>query len=336
MIRLYLKQKRKRVVLDLVFAGIFVLCFYLTGAELLLLWYPASLCLFFECLFGIFDFLKFQEKHERLLMLCLYPKEAAEFLPDTNDVIEEDYKNLVRAFADIYRTERKANEKKTESAMEYMTLWTHQIKTPITAMQLLLQEPDETMISDRKRRELLDQLFEIEQYVDMVLQYTRLDTMTSDFLFQEYRLFDLVKQAVKYFARTFISKKLSLDMKETDTVVVTDGKWLLFVIKQLLSNALKYTDCGVISVFMHPDHAQTLVIKDTGIGIAAEDLPRIYERGFTGENGRMQKKSTGIGLYLSKTILGRLGHKIVIISEAGRGTRVELDLAGWKKEGAER
>ena len=310
--------------MDLVFAGIFALCFYLTGAELLLLWYPASLCLFFEFLFGFFDFLKFQEKHERLLMLCLYPKEAAEFLPDTNDAIEEDYKNLVRAFADIYRTERKANEKKTESAMEYMTLWTHQIKTPITAMQLLLQEPDETMISDRKRRELLDQLFEIEQYVDMALQYTRLDTITSDFLFQEYRLFDLVKQAVKYFARTFISKKLSLDMKETDTVVVTDGKWLLFVIKQLLSNALKYTDRGVISVYMHPDHTQTLVIKDTGIGIAAEDPPRIYERGFTGENGRLQKKSTGIGLYLSKTILGRLGHRIVIISETGRGTRVEL------------
>ena len=160
--------------MDLVFAGIFALCFYLTGAELLLLWYPASLCLFFEFLFGFFDFLKFQEKHERLLMLCLYPKEAAEFLPDTNDAIEEDYKNLVRAFADIYRTERKANEKKTESAMEYMTLWTHQIKTPITAMQLLLQEPDETMISDRKRRELLDQLFEIEQYVDMALQYKRI------------------------------------------------------------------------------------------------------------------------------------------------------------------
>ena len=112
--------------------------------------------------------------------------------------------------------------------------------------------------------------------------------------------------------------------------MATDEKWLLFVIKQILSNALKYTQEGAISIFMHPGKEKALVIEDTGIGIAAEDLPRIFERGFTGENGREQKKSTGIGLYLSKMILGRLGHGIVISSEEGNGTRVELLLA--KKE----
>jgi len=100
----------------------------------------------------------------------------------------------------------------------------------------------------------------------------------------------------------------------------------LFVLKQILSNALKYTKQGSISIYLHPNEPQTLVIEDTGIGIAPEDLPRIYEKGFTGTNGRIQKKSTGIGLYLSKIVLDKLGHGILISSKEGCGTRVEIFL----------
>lgn len=257
------------------------------------------------------------------MRLLEQPEDVLEFLPLPENTIEEDYRNLVLKLFRLHRNDRRESAAKIRENMEYVALWTHQIKTPITAMQLLLQDPMEEN-QDRKRRELLDKLFEIEQYADFLLQYMRLDTMTSDLLFQKYRLFDIVKQAVKYFARTFISGRISLKMEESDAAVVTDEKWLLFVVKQLLSNALKYTEGGSIYIFMHPDKERTLVMEDTGIGIAKEDLPRIYERGFTGINGRIQKQSTGIGLYLSRMILDRLGHEILITSEEGKGTKAEI------------
>ena len=324
MIRAYVRQRKKRLFLDVVFVLIFAVCFYLMGADLALVWYPAVLCFVFACLYVLWDFWNFSKKHKLMKRLWGELEDVSEFLPLPENTIGGGYRQLVLELFSLCQNDRKEYRQKIREHMEYIALWTHQIKTPITAMQLLLQESGDEN-SEEKRKELLDKLFEIEQYADMSLQYMRLDTMTSDLLLQEYRLFDIVKQAVKYFARTFISKKISLHMKESDTVVVTDEKWMLFVIKQVLSNALKYTDSGFIAVFMHPDREQTLVIEDTGIGIAAEDLPRIYERGFTGMNGRIQKKSTGIGLYLSRMILDRLGHGILITSEEGKGTRIEIN-----------
>jgi len=127
-------------------------------------------------------------------------------------------------------------------------------------------------------------------------------------------------------------KKISLDLQEMDTLVVTDEKWLVFVLKQILSNALKYTPAGrKISIYMDINFVKTLVIEDTGIGISAEDLPRIMERGFTGYNGRMDKKATGIGLYLTRQILDRLNHEITIESVSGQGTKVYINLSNLTK-----
>lgn len=324
MIRAYVRQRKKRIFLDAVFVLIFAVCFYLMGADLALVWYPALLCFVFACLYILWDFYRFSKKHTLMKRLWGQLEDVSDFLPVSENTIEEDYRQLVLELFSLCQTDRRQYRQKIREYMEYITLWTHQIKTPITAMQLLIQESGDNDLNI-KRRELLDKLFEMEQYADVSLQYMRLDTMTSDLLLKEYPLFDIVKQAVKYFARTFISKKISLHMEESDATVATDEKWLLFVIKQLLSNALKYTDSGSVTVFMHPGRERTLVIEDTGIGIAAEDLPRIYERGFTGINGRIQKKSTGIGLYLSKMILDRLGHGILITSEEGNGTRIELN-----------
>lgn len=200
---------------------------------------------------------------------------------------------------------------------EYITLWSHQMKTPITAIGLLLQE-----INDPAQSKLKEQVLEMERYVDTILQYMRLDTMNSDLLLREYSLMSIVKQAVKYYSKSFIGKRISLDLKDFDTVVVSDEKWLLFVIKQIISNALKYTEKGNIIIDVISE--KTLIIEDTGIGISSEDIPRIFERGFTGYNGRMDKKSTGIGLYLSKQILDELGHEIIVSSQPKLGTRVEI------------
>lgn len=113
----------------------------------------------------------------------------------------------------------------------------------------------------------------------------------------------MVRQAVRKYAKVFISKKIQMDFKPTNVYTVTDEKWFVFVLEQLLSNSLKYTKEGKVSIFMEE---KALVIEDTGIGIPAEDLPRIFEKGFTGYNGREDKKSTGIGLYLCKNIMDKL------------------------------
>ena len=173
-------------------------------------------------------------------------------------------------------------------------------------------------------RELLEELQKIEQYVEMVLTFLRLDSESTDYLIKEYDLDCIVKQAVKKFSGEFIDRKLSLDYQPIKVNVITDEKWLSFVIEQILSNALKYTPEGGISVVL--ESPATLVISDTGIGIAPEDLPRIFEKGFTGYNGRADKKSTGIGLYLVKRTVDLLGTPVFVTSTPGKGSRFSIDL----------
>ena len=200
---------------------------------------------------------------------------------------------------------------------DYYTLWAHQIKTPIAAMRLLFQETPQP--------ELEVELLKIEQYVEMVLGYLRLGSGSTDYVFREESLDLMLRQAVRKYARLFILKKISLDFQETNRSVVTDEKWLSFVIEQLLSNALKYTpEGGQIRIY---NDGETVVIADNGIGIQEEDLPRVFEKGFTGFNGRENRKSTGIGLYLCREVMDRLNHDSSISSRPGQGTLVRLDLS---------
>ena len=163
----------------------------------------------------------------------------------------------------------------------------------------------------------------VEQYVQMALQYLRMEKMTSDLVFARYDLDALIRQAVRKYAPLFIRRKIILSYEPVHCEVLTDEKWLVFVLEQILSNALKYTVEGSISIYMEDDW---LVIEDTGIGICSEDLPRIFEKGFTGYNGRSDKKSTGIGLYLCKQIIEKLRCQIRVESKLGKGTRVLLHL----------
>ncbi|MGI6018931.1 MAG: ATP-binding protein [Marvinbryantia sp.] len=182
-------------------------------------------------------------------------------------------------------------------------------------MNLLLQSED-----TKENREMAAELFKIEQYTNMALQYLRLGSSTNDFLLQPYAMDDMIRQAVRKYAKLFISSKIALDFQETGITLITDEKWMVFVIEQILSNALKYTKKGKISIYASGNDC--LVIEDTGIGISAEDLPRVFEKGYTGYNGRMDKKATGLGLYLCRQILNKLGHKIEIFSKPDEGTRV--------------
>lgn len=248
-------------------------------------------------------------------------------LPDPRNNIEERYEELLRAlYKEKIRTGLRA-DKEWQDAKEYYTLWAHQIKTPIAAMCLLLQTS-----KDGEHEELQTELFKIEQYADMVLSYIRMDSSSTDYVIAEYDLDAIIRQTIRKYAPLFIRKRIRLDFKETKEQVLTDEKWLAFVIEQILSNALKYTPEGSISIYMNPEE-KALFISDTGIGVAKEDLPRVFEKGYTGYNGRWEGKSTGIGLYLCKRILEKLSHTIEISSEGGVGTTVRIGLDSWKPFG---
>ncbi|RYD05275.1 hypothetical protein N752_10795 [Desulforamulus aquiferis] len=216
-------------------------------------------------------------------------------MPSTSDLIEANYQDILLAIYDEKKKMISKVDSKQTEMVDYFTLWVHQIKTPIAAMRLLVQSEHR-----EQYKELLEQILRIEQYVEMVLGYIKIDNSSSDLVLERHNLLELVKQSIRKYAHLFIKKNIVLELQEKDCIVLTDEKWLVFVIEQILSNALKYTNGGKISIYIVDEERKLLVIEDTGIGIAEEDLPRVFEKGFTGYNGRMDKKATGIGLYLCK------------------------------------
>lgn len=212
-----------------------------------------------------------------------------------------------------------------QESLDYYTTWVHQIKTPISVMQMILQSEDTP-----EHRELSAELFRIEQYVEMVLTYIRLGSDDHDFVFRECDLDTLIRQSIRKYASQFVRRKIRLIYEPVQLTVLTDEKWLSFILEQLLSNAVKYTLQGSVTITITPD--KKLSVSDTGIGISPEDLPRIFEKGFTGYNGRADKKSTGLGLYLCRQIADKLGIGIVADSTPGEGSVFTLDLSTRRLE----
>ena len=305
-------------------AGLFcalsgVLIFWLYGLPGEAIVYLLCLCCIGTSFWAVLSFVRFWRKHKILRKMEEAIFVTAEDLPETTTLIEEDYQHLIQRLVRENRQRQAAADSMLEDLTSYYTLWVHQIKTPIAAMDLLLQAgPD-------RATEMEIELQKIAQYVDMVLQYLRLDSTAKDLVLQRCQLDAVVRQTVRKYAKLFILKKIQLVFQETKWEVLSDEKWLCFLLEQLLSNALKYTpEGGKISIFLEGE--TNLVIADTGIGIAPEDLPRVFEKGFTGNNGRMDKKATGIGLYLCRRVTNLLGHTMSIVSEPGVGTQVRLGL----------
>lgn len=300
------------------FMTVCLVIFYLYRLPLEAVLYGFLLALAVVFLCVLVDFIYFYRKHGILKQLLHQITIEMPNLPNCGNILEQDYQALLEvAVTDKINAVNRMDENYAQM-IDYYTAWVHQIKTPISAMRLILQGN-----KGEEHKELESELFKIEQYVEMVLSYLRLHSDSTDFVIGWYSLDKIVKQAVKRYAPLFIRQKIKLEIQPTTDKVLTDEKWLGFVIEQIISNALKYTPRGSITISAKQ---QVLIIEDTGIGIAAEDLPRVCERGFTGFNGRLSQKSSGIGLYLSKSILQKLGHTIRISSEVGKGTRVEIGL----------
>lgn len=280
--------------------------------------YGMGLCLFLLLIAIAADYWKFYRKCRRLKALEADVTVSLSGLEPPEDRLEEAYYNLLALLMEDKINKQNEMGQKARDYNEYFAMWVHQIKTPISALRLLLQEQNGT--------EELNELFRIEQYVEMALQYMRLDSETTDFLLRRAQLDLVIREAVHKYARLFIRKKIKLNYSGVDAVVLTDEKWIGFVIGQILSNAIQYTSGGSISIYMDNDieKKNVLAIEDTGIGIRAEDLPRVFEKGYTGYNGHASQRSTGIGLYLCSKIMKKLSHGIRIESEEGKGTKVVI------------
>jgi len=307
----YLRGKAGKIAAFFLFAVIFIVSFALYHLPLAAVWYPSALCVILGLAVLLLDFQRVKARHETLRLILRQLPTLPDLLPAAHSVPEEDYRALVQAL----ETRMTAQY---QDMLDYYTLWAHQIKTPIASMRLSLQQEDTP-----QARWLLQELSRAEQYVEMVMVYLRL-TGGSDLVLRECQLDGIVRRAVRRFAGEFIGRKLKLCYEPLNVSCVTDEKWLLFVIEQVLSNALKYTRAGSITIEL--EAPKTLVIRDTGIGVAPEDLPRIFEKGYTGYNGRGDQKASGLGLYLCRTICKRLGHTITASSVPDHGTAIRITL----------
>ena len=365
----------------IIFTGIifiFAVLFYLYDIQQDAVIYGTQLSLVWGILWLLIDFWKYYKRHRLLYINREQFINSAEELPEYMDSIEYDYQELVKELCQQKKDLISQNRISRKEMLDYYGMWVHQIKTPIAAMDILLQNTEQVLyqlgeeefvekaFADRierktdsiekspdnieqshnsievSKKETADsrvnkmleiiqeampisdmkmELFKIEQYVEMALNYLRIEDISSDLSFKRYAVDDMVRQVIRKYAKIFISKKIKMNFSPTERYIVTDEKWFTFVLEQLISNALKYTKQGQIAIYMQ---GNSLVIEDTGIGIPAEDIPRIFEKGFTGYNGRENKKSTGIGLYLCKNIMDKLQWNIAVTSKVGAGTKIYL------------
>lgn len=316
----YLKMRMPIIVLLAMSFSCFIITNWLYENPLNATFYAALLSMVCAIALGIVDFVKFKNFTKSLESLKNKIKVSIDGLPEPKDKITNDYTELLSL---LWRAKQESDYEisyRYKDLVDYYTIWAHQIKTPIQAMRLILQTSED----DTNDLEL--ELMRIEQYVDMVLTFLKLDSNSNDLVLRKTDVDKVIKAALKKNAKLFISKKISLSYEECEFEVVTDERWLQFAIEQILSNSLKYTNSGG-TITIKKTSNQAIRITDTGIGIAKEDLPRVFERGFTGYNGRENKKATGIGLYLCHEVLNRMGHKISIDSEISKYTTVVIDFS---------
>ena len=323
---------------------IHLLYMYLIGARKQDVVYAAVLDAILLLITVLVGFFRYSSKVKVLSNALKRPVEEQAQLPEATDDVEMLYQRLLENQS-IARSESESSAAIRQSQMrDYYSMWVHQIKTPISAMKLLLEvereELGQLICDDEQSQYLLsdnmdsfeDELFRIEEYVSMALQYQRVSSTENDFVLEKVSVDGVIRDAIKKYAKIMIRRHIGINYSGTGQEVYTDGKWLAFMLEQILSNAIKYTPQGFVTIETAEEKDRFFItIKDTGIGIKAEDLPRVFEKGYTGYNGHADKKATGIGLYLCRQMADKLGHTIRMESEIGKGTKVwigfDLDYA---------
>lgn len=287
-------------VIDALYVGLYFLC----GMTLLLFWRW----------FQTRKILKNVLSDERLSVDNLS-------LPATSSVAHL-YQNLLKQQTLEHKKVLANQANAMQDIQDYYAMWAHQIKVPLSVLDLMNQT--DTI----EKYETSNQLLIVNQYLNMMLQFIRLRNLHQDLTFKPIHLQAIVRDVIKSYKLFFIHQNLSVSITGEDFTVVSDSKWIQFVLEQIIFNAIKYTPQGCIQVIFENHHQ--IVIKDTGIGIAASDLPRLFDKGYTGLNGRLENNSSGLGLFMVKQILSELGHDIKIASVVGSGTMVTIDFKQTK------
>lgn len=319
---LYIRQRRMEMLLFAAVFILFALSFFLYRLPLKAVIYPYVLATLLCAFWLLTDYFKLRKKYCHLYDLSKGNPTSSDIMPKKATVEDVGYQIIISSLLRQIDSLTSASDARYRETIDYYTMWAHQIKTPIASMKLSINSFDNEMSHN-----LSCELSRIEQYVDMVMAYLRLDSEYSDYVFKRCDIDPIIKRSVRRFSREFIMRKIGLKYETIRISTVTDEKWLGFVIEQLISNALKYTKTGSIRIYQESPYV--LSIQDSGIGISSHDLPRIFDKGYTGYNGRDNEKSSGLGLYLCKTICQRLGVRINATSELGVGTTISLDFSQY-------
>lgn len=317
MLKFYIKDKIELLSTLVVSILSISIILYLYNLDLEIILYPITVVLIVFLVYFVYDYYLFKK---RIKLLNLEKENTNTTIYKINKKYPTEYNLYLEVINNLKKESIKIIEKtniEKNNITDYYTQWVHQIKTPISALSFLIENEEDS----NQKRLLEAELFKIEQYVELVLTYLRLDVDKNDFYAENVKLQILINKVIKKHSNIFIYKKISIE-NNVDLTVISDKKWLEFVLDQIVSNSLKYTSKGGFLKIYREENA--LVIEDNGIGIQPDNLPRIFEKGYTGFNGRKDKKSSGIGLYLTKKTLDKLGHKIEITSELKKGTVVKI------------
>lgn len=317
LVKSYLYERRIIYGMYLVFWGLIFLTFYLyefSFAPFLDGWLFTAFVL---VVYSLVSFYRSFRKQKQLDLLATKDLQLSNlvFLPKAATLSEQTYQEVLRLVLENKNQEQEELQQKQRAMLDDFGLWLHQIKTPVAALDLLIQS------GQLDPRTMKNEVFKINEYLQMILNYMRQNLDQADLVFQQLSIEKIIKSVVKKYATFFSQKDLSLQLGNLEGQVYSDQKWLIFILEQVIFNAIKYTENGTISISFSDNQ---LTIQDTGIGIRSEDLPRVFEKGYTGMNGREQQRASGLGLYLSQEAAEKLGCRLYIESQVKKGTTVTI------------
>ena len=307
----------------LLFALLFLVIFLLYALPMEPYVYGLLLCLTALLIRHALGYHAWRGRHAQLVRVATDPATLLSEAPEPQTLSEAELLDMLTDMKGKLDQMVSAWASADRASLDYYATWVHQIKTPLSVMRLLLQESDTP-----ESRRLLSEVFRTEEYVQMVLGYMRLTSGETDYVFETIDLDEVLRETIRDYAPVMIERRLSVRFAPSGVKARGDRKWLRFILDQLLSNAVKYTRKGhsELSAGTEP----CVSVTDTGIGIAPEDIPRLFDRGFTGYNGHADRRSTGLGLYLAGMAGRALGWRIEVVSEVGQGTTVTVHIPETK------
>ena len=275
--------------------------------------------IFLFILFFCWRFIAETRYVQQLHQLMTNEELIADALPQAKYYEDEQYNELLRKL--LYRQSQQLQQVKDENVMahDYTAAWVHEVKTPLTAMKLIIDDAKHDPLMRKMEAEWL----RIHLLLDQQLSITRLPTLQSDYIVRHVDVQKMVAQEVKELASWCLEKQIAVEFEGEEETAVTDEKWARFIIRQLLTNAIKYSPQGgtiVIHFEVVDERFKRISIVDEGPGIATHDQPRVFEKGYTGSTGRLHNAATGLGLYLAKSVAERLKIQLLIQSTEGHGT----------------